>query len=143
MSEATQSPGGASTCQGEGDAQEGGIPEGLTVVQASVNEHDRYPILDEIRRVNEENPGQLFRSAVVEEDHLLLLAQAGVIKVRGRIETNCAVDPQTGEVFCVHNGEPGPDCRLPACKYHALMRQRIILRLAAAYAAARRKHVGL
>jgi hypothetical protein len=88
--------------------------------------------------VFKEHPEQLFRRAVVGVPYLRLLSSAGVLKARGRLATNCSINSE-GELLCVHNGAPGPDCRLAACRYAALMRTRLDLRLGEAYALERRR----
>lgn len=131
-SEGSKGSGGEIRWQEGADALPDGKPEALIIRQ-----------LDDIRRVHAVNPKQLFRRAVVDVDYLVLLSKAGVIKARGRLLTNCMTNAATGELVCVHNGAPGPDCREAACKYAGLMRTRLIKGLARAYALERRRLVGL
>lgn len=120
-------------------------PEGLGEAAASRMRlaAEPYRSLDELRRVaNGPQRYKLFVRAAVSNEYLVVLSQAGVIVARGRRETRCTLNASSGELRCYLGHEPADDCRLRQCRYAALMRMRLLVRLREAYALERKRLVG-
>ena len=110
----------------------------------NVRKYNPYLKLDALRKVaSGPDRRTLFARARVPDEFLVELSQAGVLRVRGKLETNCGIQHESGELVCCHSGgEPALDCRLPSCPYAALMRMRLVMRLRAAYALERSRLAG-